>query len=89
MTRKSIPGGVEKDFRVVLPKKLLKAMQRLIKEGVYQSYAEIIREGIRLVVERHEKRHQYNLMPLNNSSQLVPLYNRPPIIMSLGVEKDG
>jgi len=55
MTRRRIPDGVEKDFRVIMPKKLLKNMQKLVRAGTYQSYAEIIREGVTLVVQKQRK----------------------------------
>ena len=98
MSRRRIPNGVEKDFRVVLPKRLLMDMRRLIREGVYRSYAEIIREGIKLVVEKSKPRR------VNTTSTAPPpMTNMPsttayPSLMSvsttvsqswLEVDEDG
>ena len=53
MRGKKIPDAVLKTYRIVFPKKLLKAMDELVKRGAYQSYAEIIREGVTLVAQKH------------------------------------
>ena len=53
MRGKKIPDAVLKTYRIVFPKKLLRGMDELVKRGAYHSYAEIIREGVALVMQKH------------------------------------
>jgi Arc/MetJ-type ribon-helix-helix transcriptional regulator len=48
------PGDVVKIFRVKLPRLQAERFEKLVRAGVYITYADAIRHAIDLLLERHE-----------------------------------
>jgi Arc/MetJ-type ribon-helix-helix transcriptional regulator len=47
-------GDVVKIFRVKLPKRQAERFEKLIRGGVYITYADAIRHAINLLIEKHK-----------------------------------
>ena len=48
--------SVVKNFKVRLPKRMLEELDKLVEEGVVSGYAEAVRRGLELFLERYAKK---------------------------------